>query len=357
MVSFDGLGKGGAQSIMMNCVRNMSNSYLFDVLLFTNEVRYYEKEFLSFGGRIIRIPHYCGKNKLKKKLDYYLRGPRLFFNLRKVIKENGPYQVIHCHNGYESALCLFAAKQEKIPIRICHSHTSKPKSNFLATFLNFFYTCLINKSSSHKIGCSESACKALYGNSDFVVLNNPYDESKYIFNDNKQINDVLTLIQVGSFNDNKNQLFSIEILKSLYKKKSDVFLNLVGFGNEKYVRNIKEKVAEFNLEKNVRFLDGNTADIPQLLSSSTFFLFPSKKEGFGITLIEAQAMGLTCFVSDSVPKTTNVGGCIYLSLNDGPEKWASEILKTPYQRKKYDCTQFKSSEFVKQIALLYGGEK
>ncbi len=358
MVSCGGFGRGGVQAVMMNFVRNLSDLYCFDALLFTNEIRYYDEEFVSYGGKIIRIPHYNGKSQWRKKIDYYIRGIPLFFKIKNALKKNGPYHAIHCNNVYESALCLLAAKIVGIPVRISHSHTICHSPNVVAKILNVFYARLINKYSTQRIGCSRDACNALFGESvNSVVLNNPYDDSK--FDPEKygnQINTTFTLIQVGRYDNNKNQLFSLEVLKFLKEKKKNVILKLVGFGEKRFVNLLMEKAKDLDVANNIVLLDGTAANIPLELSKSDAFLLPSKKEGFGITLIEAQAMGLTCFVSDSVPKTTNVGGCIYLPLKDGPEKWASKILETPCQKRKYDCSRFSSSGVVKQIALLYGGK-
>ena len=358
MVSCGGLGRGGTQAVMMNFVRNLSDLYCFDILLFTNDVRFYDEEFVSYGGKIIRIPHYNGKNRWRKKIDYYVRGIPLFFKIKNALQKNGPYHAIHCNNVYESALCLLAAKIVGIPVRISHSHTICHSPNAVAKILNGFYARLINKYSTLRIGCSRDACNALFGESvNSFVLNNPYDDSK--FDPEKygnRINTTYTLVQVGRFDNNKNQLFSLEVLKIIKEKKKDVLLKLVGFGEEQFVDLLMKKAKDIGVVNSIVLLDGTSADIPMELSKSDAFLFPSKKEGFGITLIEAQAMGLTCFVSDTVPKTTNVGGCIYLSLKDGPEKWASKILETPCQKRKYDCSQFSSSGVVKQMALLYGGK-
>ena len=58
MVSCEGLGNGGVQAVMMNIIRNMHKEYLFDMLLFTSEKRHYDDEFLTYGGKIYRIPRY-----------------------------------------------------------------------------------------------------------------------------------------------------------------------------------------------------------------------------------------------------------------------------------------------------------
>lgn len=359
MVIFGGLARGGTQAVMMSFVRNLSNLYCFDALLFTDAECYYDKEFESYGGKIIRVPHYNGINRWRKKIDYYIRGASLFFKIKKILKKNGPYEAIHCNDAYESALSLCAAKKVGVSIRICHSHNISRSYNFLSKILNTFYTFIINKCSTKRIGCSQDACISLYGKKvSSIVLNNPYDDFK--FNPGKYENctsSIFTLIQVARYDDNKNQLFSLEILKSLKEKKRDVLLKFVGFGKKDYFEFLKERAKKMGVIDSVVFIDGTSADVPMELSKSDVFLFPSKKEGFGIVLIEAQAMGLVCFVSDTVPRTTNVGGCVYLPLNDGAEKWASKILETPCKKRKYDCSQFSSSGVVKQMALFYGGKQ
>ena len=354
MVAFECLGNGGVQAVMMNYIRNLRSNYSFDMLLFTNEIRYYDREFLSYGGNIFRLPHYKGRN-LRSKVDYYIRGFGLYFKIRKILQNNGPYHIIHCNNGFESALCLAAAKSVNVPIRICHSHGVYPSYRIAMKFLNSVYRFMINKCATHRLGCSRLACEALYGKkaSSFIV-NNPYDEMKFKLEHRKNETGKFILAHLGRYNDNKNQLFSLEILKELHKVKDNVYLYFIGFGDDKYIQLLKDKVSEYNLNEYVCFFDGNNANVPKLLSDSDAFLFPSKNEGFGIVLIEAQAMGLTCFVSDSVPRSTNVGGCIYMSLKDGADRWAKSIMENPCLKKKYDCSQFSTSKVIKQIGLIYG---
>ena len=42
MISCEGLGNGGVQAVMMGIVRNLSDEFLFDMLLFTSEKRFYD---------------------------------------------------------------------------------------------------------------------------------------------------------------------------------------------------------------------------------------------------------------------------------------------------------------------------
>ena len=58
------------------------------------------------------------------------------------------------------------------------------------------------------------------------------------------------------------------------------------------------------------------------------FIFPSLYEGLGIALIEAQACGLPCFVSDTVPDEACIirTQCMPLSLSRTADEWAAEIM-------------------------------
>ena len=98
----------------------------------------------------------------------------------------------------------------------------------------------------------------------------------------------------------------------------------MGFGvDEQY---LKEKTDELNLNDSVFFIPGNT-DIPKEYKSADYMIFPSRYEGFGIVLIEAQAAGVYCFVSEAIQPEADAGLLQQLSLNDTAEVWAEAILK------------------------------
>ena len=67
------------------------------------------------------------------------------------------------------------------------------------------------------------------------------------------------------------------------------------------------------------------SDIPQEMTDADLFILPSNFEGLPVTAIEAQSMGLKCFISSSVTEEANCGYATYLDLSDGAEEWAKEI--------------------------------
>ena len=59
-----------------------------------------------------------------------------------------------------------------------------------------------------------------------------------------------------------------------------------------------------------------------------FFLFPSLYEGLPVTLIEAQAAGLPCVISDVISDQCMITDLVSIrKLADPPEEWANAIME------------------------------
>ena len=103
-------------------------------------------------------------------------------------------------------------------------------------------------------------------------------------------------------------------------------LLLVGDGDLR--AEMEQKAASLDISSNVIFT-GIRADVPDLLQAMDCFVFPSLYEGLPVTMIEAQAAGLPCIVSDGVPEECVKTDLVrHLPLSAGAAYWAKEILKT-----------------------------
>ena len=323
-ISCDNLGNGGVQAVIMAICRELSD-YEFDIILFKRNQRFYEEEFQRLGGKIFMFPNYTGKKRLLRIIDYVTRIFRLPLYVYMLNKKFGPYHVIHCHNYFESGLCNMGAYFSGIPIRIAHSHSvANPNENFRSKLYTTFLRFFINKFSNIKLGCSREAVNYLFGVSDEnLVINNGVDLNKFnlkLYEYN--IKNPYAFIHIGQYGVIKNQLFLLDVFKLIHDKIPQATLKLIGFGNENVIR---VKIKKLDLEQCVTMYS-HDVDRIKLLAQSTYMIFPSIIEGFGIALIEAQAMGVYCFASNSISKETDAGLIDYLSLTSGAKMWAKYIL-------------------------------
>ena len=63
---------------------------------------------------------------------------------------------------------------------------------------------------------------------------------------------------------------------------------------------LRKQINDLGISDKVRILS-NRNDIPELINCMNVFLFPSRYEGLGIVLIEAQVAGLPCVTSNNIP--------------------------------------------------------
>ena len=157
---------------------------------------------------------------------------------------------------------------------------------------------------------------------------------------------------IGRFSDQKNHDFLIDIFSEVCKKRDDAFLLLIGSGE--LMNTIKAKIDRLNLTDKVLILS-HRSDIPQLLKSMDVFVFPSKFEGLGIVLIEAQVAGLRCIVSDAVPKEAfKTELVIPVSLGESPEKWAEITLDVSVIGKANgNLNEYDMNKEIKRLGNLY----
>ena len=88
------------------------------------------------------------------------------------------------------------------------------------------------------------------------------------------------------------------------------------------------------MEENI-IITGMVSNPERYMKSMDIFLLPSIYEGFGLVLLEAQASGLQCLVSENIQDETdlNVGLVKKLELGNGAEAWSEEITKMIENRK------------------------
>lgn len=357
------LDKGGIQSVIMTLVKSLSSQFTFDIMVYDNTNHLYDCDIVFSGGRIIDLSQIEGIALPKSE-----KGKRFFWQLnentiRSIMLENGPYQAVHCHFDIEAGYVLRAAAKAGIPVRICHTHRvfNQFGQHWLYRLLYHHWANLRERYITVRVGCSETVRASVWNNdSNSIVVYSPYDEKRYYYKEEDQKPFVAPrIVQVGSYSSNKNQLFSIEVLRYIHKRYPKSTLSFVGFENEEgYLAKLKDRVRSYNFEEFVQF-HSSDEDIPSVLSKSSCLLFPSKSEGFGLVPIEAQAIGLRCFVSDNVITDVNCGGCYFLKLSDNPEFWADAVIsdfeKNQGRKEYYNCSKYSGTIIASEFSKIYKG--
>ena len=112
---------------------------------------------------------------------------------------------------------------------------------------------------------------------------------------------------------------------------------LIGDGELK--EKIKQKVRKIGIADDVIFL-GNRNDVNELLQGIDIFLMPSRFEGLSVVLVEAQASGLPCLVSDKITREAAITPNIeYLSIDNGVELWVDKIISMKNSFRRNDQSE------------------
>ncbi len=128
---------------------------------------------------------------------------------------------------------------------------------------------------------------------------------------------------VGSMHPQKNHDLIIRVFEEFHKLYNNSVLLLIGNGELR--DSILSVIRQKNLTETVVILSDRT-DIPELMRTMDVFLFPSRWEGFGNVLIEAQCMNLPCVVSDAISDAVRITDKVHvLGLDDDISKWVNEI--------------------------------
>lgn len=104
------------------------------------------------------------------------------------------------------------------------------------------------------------------------------------------INSVL-LLSVGELNENKNHKVVIECLPNL---PNNIHYLICGIGNMK--ESYEQLAKQLHVSNRLHLL-GYRNDVIEIMKSCHIFLFPSKREGLSVALMEAKACGLVCIAS------------------------------------------------------------
>ncbi len=328
----DRLRVGGIQTLLVNLLEHFDLNKLQVDFLVLDDGNHYELEdkVQALGAAL----HKLEGAWIYKPQDYlsYCKKIKAFFSAHH------DYDAVHLHSSSKNFLVLYYAKKYGIPVRIAHSHnTGFQSESKVQVLLGNVLKGQLKRYANYYFACSAYAGEWLFGKKAMesgrvYVMPNGIDLNQFQYSEETRaalrrelgVEGKTVIGNVGRFMPQKNHSTLIDIFAEIHKQDPDTVLLLAGIGE--LMEETQEKVKMLGLEDCVQFL-GFRTDVMNLTQAMDVYLMPSFYEGFPITGIEAQAVGLPCIFSDTITREAKLIDQVeYISLQAPLSEWAEKTL-------------------------------
>lgn len=284
----------------------------------------------------------------------------------KQIIETNHYDIIHCHTPVAGVLTRFAARTAKGTTVIYtahgfHFYQGAPLINWLVyypvervcgKFTDKLITINQEDYNRAKSWSLRNNGKVYYVPGVGVDIEKIHSISINKVQKKKEIgisNDVKVLLSVGELNKNKNHEIIIRVLSKLTNKN---FIYLI-CGNGELKEYLKNLAKELGVSDKVKFL-GYRKDVLEIYKIADLFLFPSKREGLPVSLIEAIACGVPCVASD-VRGNRDILSIDNLCKSNKEDEWRRLVQRGFYNYAKVNIVdnKFELSKIMKRFENIY----
>ena len=348
---------GGIEVYLINLLRNIDkDKFQIDFLKMNDNELCFENEIRNnYNSRIIPI---CN----------YIKFPLKFVrSLKKIINDNN-YDIVYLNkNSLAIPLQLFAAEKSNVNNIIIHSHSTNSNNKTIGNILHKINKHLFLKKKYYYFSCSKLASdwfftKKIIQSSNHYIINNSIDMSKFVYNESirKKIREeykiddnTMILGHVGRFVRAKNHDFLIDIFENYHKKNKNSMLWLIGIGELQ--DKIIEKVEALGLSEYVVFFNKRD-DVNSLLNAMDCFVFPSIYEGLPLTVIEAQATGIKCLLSNNIDHESKILSTTQFISSTNCDDWSDSISKNNDRltlSKEALETKFNIKNEIKKIEIIF----
>lgn len=300
------LDAAGVPNVLMAYLRAApAGAFHVDFIVHGEKVGFHEAEVLERGSRVFHVTP---------------RKTSFLTNIRQMkdIVSYGEYDVVHSHLNFSSIFPLLVARRFSVPVRIAHAHGSFDPRGIAGRIWHSVASFAIKRLATHYFSCSELSGSWLFGSAwrtgpgDSYLMRNAIDvdgllttfvsASEELWNAE---DGALRLIAVGRLSPEKNHLFLLEVACELKKQGTAFRLVIAGEGPSR--NEIQSRIGALGLSEEVELL-GNRRDVGLWLGAADVCLMPSVREGLGLALIEAQALGTPCVASVGVPSEVDLTG-------------------------------------------------
>jgi len=342
---------GGTEIMIMDIIRKLHNDFRFVFLINrkkgTIPIGVFDEEIKS-----LNIPIYYIDAVWDVGIKEYER------QFKAVIDSVGAVDIVHSHLNSKGGIISRCAYKCGIKRRIVHSHAKIIfDGSLLSKFINNVELKLqrrwIKKYATDYWGCSNEALPSLFNQKHIKsnrsrVIHNAIDLNKFIACEDGVLkrelglgaNDIV-IGSVGRIAAVKNYELAADIVKVLWSRGINVHYVVAGDKqNENAVKYLFDA-----LSSDARFhYVGVRNDTQNLYKGFDVYLGTSKREGLGLSVVEAQASGTNCVISTGFPKLCDMGiGLVNFVDSSDPNVWADKIQGLLNNKKKLDKTDIENA--------------
>lgn len=329
---------GGAESRIMDLYRHTDrNRVQFDFLVHSGEEGFFEKEIRELGGRIFRVPRFRIYN---------------YFSYRKALKEffqkHHEFALVQGHMTSTAAIYLPIAKKAGVKKTAAHARSAGVDKGLKGTMTRFLRRNLADKA-DYLFTCSELAGISVYGEKAVregktIFIPNAIDCAGFTFDSEKRkklreelgLADALIIGHVGRFHYAKNHEYLLRVFAELCRMSAgaggstaetgaDQKYHLILLGEGPLMEDTRKLAEELGVADKVHFL-GNHKNIADYYQAMDYFVYPSRYEGMPGTIVEAQASGLPCLMSDTICREVIATELVEtMSIEEEPKAWAEGL--------------------------------
>ena len=338
---------GGAESRIMDLYRHLDRDRVqFDFLVHTRQKGHFDEEIEKLGGRIFRVPRFRIYN-----LFIYKRALSRFF------VEHHEFCAVQGHITSCAAVYLPMAKKAGVPVTIAHARSAGVDKGIKGTLTRLMRRNLSAKT-DYMFTCSRLAGISVFGERAVregrtIFVPNAIDCNAFGFDPAKReemrrklgIADKYVIGHVGRFHYAKNHEYLLRVFAKLCKEREEREYALLLLGEGAGMEGARGLARELGIENSVHFL-GNHSDIYHYYQALDYFVYPSRFEGLPGTVVEAQASGLRCVMSDTICEEVCVTPLVHsMSIDQEPGTWADYIRSTQDYRRRSHVKQMQEAGF------------
>lgn len=314
---------GGIETFILNMEKFMPDDMIFDYVLETTPE---ENKYVHGKGDINYIAPKHGMFANLKDWNRLLKTKKgvdeaVYFNMYSLAwllpamlcRLHGYRVIIHAHNN-QLHDCGFAQKT-------LHNINRQIQKWMKIT----------------RLTNSELSAKFFFDNKAATMIYNAIDTERFAFNQNKrdEMRKMLGMEEKnvygfsGRLAYQKNPLFLMEIFAEIAKRDKDAAFLVCGDGD--LADETRRKADELGI---VVYFAGAVQNIEDYYQAMDCFVLPSRFEGLGIVLVEAQCCGLPCVASEKViPQMVKMTDLIkFIKLTENQSVWANEIVVKIHQQ-------------------------